>query len=58
MLDIVFSSQKEFVDNIKIGEPLKCNDHNHIYFIIKVKGERHRKIRYRKKLFTKEDIRT
>ena len=43
MLDIVLSSQKEFVDNVKICEPLGCSDHNQIHFIIKVKGERNRK---------------
>ena len=48
VLDIVLSSQKEFVDNVTICEPLGCSDHNQIYFIIKVKGERNRKIRYRK----------
>ena len=48
VLDIVLSSQKEFVDNVKIFEPLGCSDHNQIHFIIKVKGERNRKIRYRK----------
>ncbi|KAK2185268.1 hypothetical protein NP493_241g05022 [Ridgeia piscesae] len=49
MLDIVLSSQKEFVDNVKICEPLGCSDHNKIYFIIKVNGERNRKkIQYRK----------
>ena len=37
MLDIVLSSQKEFVDNAKICEPLGCSDHNQIYFIIKEK---------------------
>ncbi|KAK2191456.1 hypothetical protein NP493_53g17003 [Ridgeia piscesae] len=44
VLDIVLSSQKEFVDNIKICEPLGCSDHNQIHFIIKVKGERNRNI--------------
>ena len=34
--------------NVKICEPLWCSDHNQIYFIIKVKGERNRKIRHRK----------
>ena len=48
VLDIVLSSQKEFVDNVKICEPLGCSDHNQIHFIIKVKGERNRKIRIRK----------
>ena len=47
VLDIVLSSHKEFVDCLKICEPLGCSDHNHIYFITKVKGERNRKIRYR-----------
>ena len=49
MLDIVLSSQKEFVDNVKICELLRCSDHNQIYCIIKVKEERN---------FTKEDIRS
>ena len=48
VLDIVLNSQKDFVDNVKICEPLGCSDHNEIYFNIKVKGERNRKIRYRK----------
>ena len=48
VLDIVLSSQKEFVDNVKICEPLGCSDHNQIHFNIKVRGERNRKIRYRK----------
>ena len=48
VLDIVLSSQKEFVDNVKICEPLRCSDHNQINVIINVKGERNRKIRYRK----------
>ena len=50
VLDIVLSSQKEFVDNVNICEPLGCSDHNQIHFIIKVKGERNRKIRYWKKI--------
>ena len=50
VLDIVLSSQKEFVDNVNICEPLGCSDHNQIYFIIKEKGEQNRKIRYRKKI--------
>ena len=37
VLDIVLSSQKEFIDNVRICEPLGCSDHNHIFFIIKVK---------------------
>ena len=43
MLDIVLSSQKEFVDNVKIWEPLGCSNHNQIHFIIKVKAERNKK---------------
>ena len=57
VFDIVLSSQKECVDNVKICEPLGCSDHNKIHVIIKVKGERNRKIRYRN-FFTKEGIRT
>ena len=48
ILDIVLSSQKEFIDNVRICEPLGCSDHTQIYFIIKVKGEQNRKIRNRK----------
>ena len=48
VLDICLSSQNEFVDNVKICEPLGCSDHNQIHVIVKVKGERNRKIRYRK----------
>ena len=48
VLDIVLSSQKEFIDNVRICEPLGCSDHNQIHFIIKVKGEQNKKIRYRK----------
>ena len=28
VLDIVLSSQKEFIDNVRICEPLGCSDHN------------------------------
>ena len=52
VLDILLSSQKEFIDNVRICEPLGCSDHNQIYFIIKIKGEQNRKIRY-KKIFHK-----
>ena len=37
VLDIVLSSQKELVDNVKIHEPLGNSDHNQIHFDIKVK---------------------
>ena len=39
MLDLVFSSQNELVDNIKIGEPLGTSDHNQIHFNIKIQTE-------------------
>ena len=39
VLDIVLSSQKELVDNIKIHEPLDNSDHNQIHFDINVKSE-------------------
>ena len=38
--DIVLSSQKELVENVKIHEPLGNSDHNQIHFDIKVKSER------------------
>ena len=37
MLDLVFSSQNELVDNVKICEPLGSSDHNQIHFSIKYK---------------------
>ena len=40
VLDIVLSSQKELVDNVKIHEPLGNSDHNQIHFDISVKLEK------------------
>ena len=37
--DIVLSSQKELVDNVKIHEPLGNSDHNQIHLDISVKSE-------------------
>ena len=39
VLDIVLSSQKELVDNVKIFEPLGNSEHNQIHFDINVKSE-------------------
>ena len=39
VLDIVLSSQKELVDNVKLHEPLGNSDNNQIYFDINVKSE-------------------
>ena len=39
VLDIVLSSQKELVDNVKIHEPLGNSDHNQINFYLNVKSE-------------------
>ena len=39
VLDIVSSSQKELVDNVKIHDPLGSSDHNQIHFDINVKSE-------------------
>ena len=35
IFDIVLSSQKEFVDNVVIQEPLGSSDHNQLHFNIK-----------------------
>ena len=35
---IVLSSQKEFVDNVVIQEPLGSSDHNQLHFNIKIKS--------------------
>ena len=40
VLDIVLSSQKEFVDNVVIQEPLGSSDHNQLHFNIKIKSDK------------------
>ena len=50
MLDLVFSSKNELVDNIKIGEPLGSSDHNQIHFSIKIQTEITDKKRWRRNL--------
>ena len=39
ILDIVLSSQKEFVDNVVIQEPFGSSDHNQLHFNIKIKSD-------------------
>ena len=39
-LYIVLSSQKEFVDNVVIQEPLGSSDHNQLHFNIHVKSDK------------------
>ena len=48
VLDIVLSSQKELVDNVKIHEPLGNSDHNQIHFDINIKSESKNKKTYRR----------
>ena len=40
ILDIVLSSQKEFVDNVVLQEPLGSSDHNQLHFNIKIKSDK------------------
>ncbi len=40
VLDIVLSSQKEFVDNVGIQEPLGSSDHNQLHFNINIKSDK------------------
>ena len=40
VLDIVLSSQKEFVDNVEIQEPLGSSDHNQLHFNINIKSNK------------------
>ena len=40
ILDIVLSSQKEFVYNVVIQEPLGSSDHNEMHFNIKIKSDK------------------
>ena len=37
---IVLSSQKEFVDNVAIQEPLSSSDHNQLHFNINIKSDK------------------
>ena len=39
VLYIVLSSQKEFVDNVEIQEPLGSSDHNQLHFNINIKSD-------------------
>ena len=48
VLDIVLSSQKELVDNVKIIEPFGNSDHNQIHFDINVKSESKNKKTYKR----------
>ena len=45
VLDIVLSSQKELVDNVKIHEPLGNSNHTQIHFNINLKSENKNKKR-------------
>ena len=40
VLDIVLSSQKEFVDNVVIQKPLGSSDHNKLHFNIKIQSDK------------------
>ena len=40
VLYIVLSSQKEFVDNVAIQEPLGSSDHNQLHFNINIKSDK------------------
>ena len=40
ILDIVLSSQKQFVHNVVIQEPLDSSDHNQLHFNIKIKSDK------------------
>ena len=45
---IVLSSQKEFVDNVVIQEPLGSSDHNQLHFNIKIKSDKTKVKKYRR----------
>ena len=40
VLDIVLSSQKQFLDNVVIQEPLGRSDHNQLHFNINIKSNK------------------
>ena len=48
VLDIVLSSQKEFVDNVVIQEPLGSSDHNQLHFNINIKSDKTKVKQYRR----------
>ena len=48
ILDIVLSSQKEFVDNVVIQEPLGSSDHNQLHFNINIKADKTKVKQYRR----------
>ena len=52
VLDIVLSSQKEFVDNVVIQEPLGSSDHNQLHFNINIKSYK-TKVKQRRRDFRK-----
>ena len=52
ILDIVLSSQKEFVDNVIIQEPLGSSDHKQLHFYIKIKSDK-TKVKQRRRDFRK-----
>ena len=48
VLYIVLSSQKEFVDNVVIQEPLGSSDHNQLHFNINIKSDKTKVKQYRR----------
>ena len=40
VLDLVLSSQKERVDNVKMQEPLGSSDHNQLHFNMKITSDK------------------
>ena len=54
ILDIVLSSQKEFVDNVVIQEPLGSGDHNQLHFNIKIKSDK-TNVKQRRRDFRKDN---
>ena len=47
LLNIVLSSQKYFVNNVVIQEPLDSSDHNQLHFNIKIKSDKTKVKQYR-----------
>ena len=48
VLDLIWSSQNEFVDNVKVHVPLGSSDHNQIHFNIKAKASNTYKKQWRR----------
>ena len=55
VLDLVLSSQKKIVDNVKVQELLGSSDHNQLHFNIKIKSDKKTKVSRCRRNFRKDN---